>query len=271
MFFPLRRLPVLLIAIPLALALSLAHAQTKLSLPSLPGEGRWLNPPQSYNIADGPPQLGERPEPGQRLELGQRKVLTIASGKKTDWFVDPFDGTVSRNAPILLFTPAPGPASDYLLSARVTVKFAAKWDAGALMLWGDDHHWAKLSFELSPDRQPTLVTVVTRGASDDCNSSSLPGHSVYLRIARNSSQKISSTSSQNSSPKSSQNSKTYVFYYSTDGSNWHILRTFDLGPDLPTNMPIAVGFESQSPAGSGSVATFSAISYEKKRLGNIYK
>jgi uncharacterized protein len=222
MSFRLRRMPALPIAILLALTVAMpirrAHAQSKLSLPSLPAEGRWLNPPQSFTIADG-------------------KVLIIASGKQTDWFVDPFDGTLSRSAPILLFSPAPDPDSDYVLTARLTVKFAAKWDAGALMLWGDDHHWAKLSFELSPDRKPTLVTVVTRGASDDCNSSSLPGNSVYLRIARNSSQKSRpksiQTSSQKSSPPSSPPSKTYVFYYSTDGSNWHILRTFDLGPASP--------------------------------------
>jgi len=58
-------------------------------------------------------------------------VLTISSNPKTDWFVDPFDGTVAKTAPILLFTPGP----DYVLSARVTVQFTTKWDAGALMLW----------------------------------------------------------------------------------------------------------------------------------------
>jgi hypothetical protein len=40
-------------------------------------------------------------------------VLTIASGAKSDWFVDPFDGTVANNAPILYFKPG----SDYVLSA----------------------------------------------------------------------------------------------------------------------------------------------------------
>jgi uncharacterized protein len=150
---------------------------------------------------------------------------------KTDWFVDPFEGTVSKNAPILLFTPE----SDYVLSVRVTVKFQTKWDAGALMLWGDDHDWAKLSLELSPDPRPTLVTVVTRGLSDDCNSSHLQGDSVYLRIARN--------------------DKTYVFYSSLDGKHWEILRTFS----LDTDRPIRVGFESQSPAGVGAVASFSSI------------
>ena len=112
-----------------------------------------------------------------------------------------FDGTVENNAPILYFKPG----SDYVLSARVSVKFATKWDAGALMLMGDDHHWAKLSFEFSPDSKPTLVT---RGLSADCNSVSVQGDSVYLRIAKS--------------------GKAHVFYFSTDGRNWQILRTFRL-------------------------------------------
>jgi uncharacterized protein len=122
-------------------------------------------------------------------------VLTISSGPQSDWFVDPFDGTVANTATILLFTPG----SDYVLSAGVTVKFATKWHAGALMLMGDDRRWAKLCFEYSPDGQPTLVTVVTRGLSDDCNSVSLPGDSVYLRIAKS--------------------ATTYVFYFSTNRKN----------------------------------------------------
>lgn len=127
------------------------------------------------------------------------------------------------------------------------VKFATKWDAGALMLMGDDHHWAKLSFEYSPDGKPTLVSVVTRGLSDDCNSTRLPGDSVYLRIAKS--------------------ATTYVFYFSRDGKNWQILRTFS----LDTELPVRTGFESQSPAGTGAVAKFSAITFDPQRIGNIYK
>jgi regulation of enolase protein 1 (concanavalin A-like superfamily) len=201
-----------------------AQAQTPASIPGIPGTLSWQNKPVSSQLDD-------------------KNVLTISAGPKTDWFVDPFDGTVANNAPILLFTPN----SDYVFTARVTLKFATKWDAGALMLWGDDHHWAKLSYELSPDRIPTLVTVVTRGLSDDCNSKELRQDSVYLRIAKS--------------------GKTYVFYFSPDGQEWQILRTFSLDTDLP----IRVGFEAQSPAGSGAVATFSSISYDPHRIGNIYK
>jgi uncharacterized protein len=60
---------------------------------------------------------------------------------------------------------------------------------------------------------------------------------------------------------------TYVFYFSTDGHDWQILRTFSLGAELP----IRVGFEAQSPAGSGTVVMFSAITYDPHRIGNIYK
>lgn len=203
---------------------AVAVAQTIPSIPGLPGALQWQNAPRSWHFDD-------------------KKVLTISANAKTDWFVDPFDGTVANSAPILLFTPD----SDYVLSTRVTVKFVTKWDAGALMLWGDDHHWAKLSFEYSPDKKPTLVTVVTRGLSDDCNSSSVQSDSVYLRIAKSGS--------------------TYVFYFSTDGNDWHILRTFS----LDTELPIRVGFEAQSPAGSGATANFSAITYNPHRIGNIYK
>jgi uncharacterized protein len=203
---------------------ALVLPQTPASIPGLPGTLSWQNTPDSWKLDD-------------------QNVLAISAGAKTDWFVDPFDGTVANNAPILLFTPA----EDYVFSARVTVKFVTKWDAGALMLWGDAHHWAKLSYEFSPDRKPTLVTVVTRGLSDDCNSEELRGDSVYLRIAKS--------------------AKTYVFYSSTDGHNWRILRTFS----LDTELPIRVGFEAQSPAGSGAAAKFSAIHYDPRRIGNIYK
>jgi regulation of enolase protein 1 (concanavalin A-like superfamily) len=198
--------------------------QTPASIPGLPGALSWQNMPGSW-------------------KFDNEKVLTISAGAKTDWFVDPFDGTVANNAPILLFVPD----ADYVFSTRVTVKFVTKWDAGALMLWGDDHHWAKLSYELSPEKIPTLVTVVTRGLSDDCNSKELRGDSVYLRIAKS--------------------GKTYVFYFSMEGRNWQIVRTFS----LDTELPIHVGFEAQSPAGSGAVAKFTAINYDPHGINNIYK
>jgi uncharacterized protein len=208
----------------LCLAAPLTFGQSTPAVPGMPGAMSWQNKPRDWH-------------------MDENKALTISAGAKTDWFVDPFDGTVANTAPILLFDPS----TDYVLSTRVTVQFTTKWDAGALMLWGDDHHWAKLSYEYSPDGKPTLVTVVTRGLSDDCNSTHMSGDSVYLRIAKS--------------------GGTYIFYFAEDGKNWQILRTFS----LDTQMAIRVGFESQSPAGTGAIAKFSEIAYDSQRVGNIYK
>lgn len=189
----------------------------------VPGDLKWQNAPISW-----------------RIEHGDK--LTIRSGKETDWFVDPFDGTVHNTAPMLLFVPA----NDYVFNAKVKVGFNTKWDAGAMMICADEHHWAKLSFELSPAKQPTLVTVVTRGLSDDCNSVPISGDTVHLQIAK-------------SGP-------AYVFYFSSDGKNWHVLRVFSLEEGLKAR----VGFESQSPAGNGTEVVFSEIHYSPKKIANIY-
>ena len=114
------------------------------------------------------------------------------------------------------------------------------------MIWADDHHWAKLSFELSPDHQPTMITVVTRGLSDDCNSIAISGKEVFLQVARS--------------------GNAYVFYSSVDGHEWKILRTFSLDTDRKQ----IVGFEVQSPAGEGADATFSEIHYSPTKIKNIY-
>lgn len=193
------------------------------AITGLPSGLAWQNAPVAWHVEHG-------------------SELTIRSGKDTDWFVDPFDSTVHNTAPMLLFVPA----DDYVLSAKVKVGFNTKWDAGALMVWADDHHWAKLSFELSPAKQPTMVTVVTRGLSDDCNSIPVPGNTVYLQIAR-------------SGP-------AYVFYSSTDGKIWQVLRVFSMGDSAKGR----VGFESQSPAGAGTEAVFSDFHYSAKKIANIY-
>lgn len=193
------------------------------TISGLPGKLSWKNSPASWHIDSG-------------------RELRISAGKKTDWFVDPFDGKVSNTAPIFLFAPGP----DYVLNAKVSVGFRSKWDAGAFMIWADDHHWAKLSLELSPEKRPTMVTVVTRGLSDDCNSIPVAGNEVFLQIART--------------------GNTYVFYSSTDGHDWKILRTFS----LDTKLKETVGFEAQSPAGEGAEVTFSEIHYSPTKIKNIY-
>lgn len=193
-----------------------------LRIKTIPGPLRWKNSPASSEARDN--------------------VLTIVAGSATDWFISPVDGNARANAPVLLFQPA----DDFVLTAKVAVEFQTKWDAGALMLSVNDSTWAKFALEMSVYQQPTIVTVVTRGVSDDCNSASVAGNSVWLRIA-----KIG---------------PAIGFYASPDGGSWKMVRAFTFGP-APD---LRVGFSSQSPAGKGGKATFSEITYSARKIKDIF-
>ena len=169
------------------------------------------------------------------------EVLTISAGPHTDWFVDPGTGVARLEAPALV-----GPtAGDFLLSARVEVEFASRFDAGVLVLWRDERTWAKLCFEYSPDAEPMVVSVVTRSASDDCNSTVIEGNAVWLRIARI--------------------GRAFAFHFSTDGITWRLVRHFALTPDGE----IELGFLAQSPLGTGCTARFSEIQFSAATLPDL--
>ena len=107
----------------------------------------------------------------------------------------------------------------------MSVDFGNVFDAGVLLLHVTEHRWAKLCYELSPQRRPTAVTVVTRGTSDDSNSFAMEGGPVWLRITRK--------------------GRAWAFHASQDGAWWHLLRYFTLGEASGAR----VGFLAQSPKG----------------------
>lgn len=168
--------------------------------------------------------------------------LTITAGAETDWFVDPAGGAAKYNAPLALFAP-PDPVCR--LSAKVTVDFASTYDAGVLFVYEHEALWAKLCFEFSPQRQPTLVSVVTRGASDDCNSAALATDTVYLRVYRH--------------------AEVFAFHYSLDGRFWSLVRYFTLGK----LSRLTLGFSAQSPTGLGCRARFADITYQTNALSDL--
>ncbi len=168
--------------------------------------------------------------------------LTIEAAARTDWFLAPGDDATTTMNTGALVGDVDG---DYSLSARVAVEFAARFDAGALVVYARPDSWAKLAFEYSPAGEPMIVSVVTRGRSDDANSFVVDGRSVWLRISRLGS--------------------AYAFHASTDGAYWQLVRHFTLGDDAPA----AVGFEAQSPLGEGCSATFDQIVFAPGRLRDI--
>jgi regulation of enolase protein 1 (concanavalin A-like superfamily) len=131
-------------------------------MPAIPGECQWYIPPLDWSYS---------PEKG----------LSITAGAHTDRFIDPVGTYTKENAPCALFSPTD---PDFLLSAKVSVAFGATYDAGALQISVADDLWAKLYFEYSPQRRPMVVSVVTRGVSDYCNSVEVEQPEIHLRVAR---------------------------------------------------------------------------------------
>ena len=162
-----------------------------MNLQGIPSELSWLNKPENYTL-----------EP-----------LQITAHPNTDWFISPQGDTSIINAHALLFSVE----TNFILSSKVTVDFKSSFDAGVLALYQNDTNWAKLCFELSPAGDPMVVSVVTRGTSDDCNSVFIDGASIYLRIAKL--------------------DNAFAFHHSTDGHFWHFVRTFAL-----KSLPVQAGF-----------------------------
>jgi len=174
--------------------------------------------------------------------------VTVHASAHTDIFVDPGKGSQVNaetllNAATLLGTP---PEGDFRMRAHVRVAFASTFDAGVLLLWLDERHWAKLCFEYSPDDEPMVVSVVNRGVADDASAFVVPGDSIWLRVSRVDS--------------------VYAFHASTDGARWRLVRAFVL--DAPGATP-RVGFEAQSPTGRGCAVSFDQIGFDSVHLGDL--
>ena len=173
--------------------------------------------------------------------------LRVTAKEHSDLFADPSgDGQTAAesqmNAVTLL---GDAPAGDFTFSARVRVGFGATFDAGVLLVWVDDRHWAKLCFELSPDREAMVVSVVTRAVSDDANGFVVTGEDVRLRVSRTGS--------------------VLAFHASTDGERWVFVRAFS----LPGAEVARIGFEAQSPMGEGCEVEFTEIAFERRTLADL--
>ncbi|WP_369180693.1 DUF1349 domain-containing protein [Streptomyces mutabilis] len=164
-------------------------------------------------------------------------VLTGTAGPRQDRFVPPTGESLESvsDAPRLLGAPE----GDFQLIARVTVGFNAAFDAGVLYVHVGERAWAKLCLEYSPD-VATVCTVVTRGHSDDCNSFTVDGDSVWLRVSRT--------------------GRAFAFHASLDGERWTFVRLFTLGEEKETGAAL-VGFLVQAPTGDGCTVTYDRLEY----------
>lgn len=171
-----------------------------------------------------------------------KKGLTIVAGEKTDMFRDPNVTYNTDNAPKLLFTAD----SNFVLIASIEHNFESKWDGGAVVLKQDSLNWIKFCFEKDYTGARRVVSVVTKGISDDCNSVEISSNKVYFKVAKA--------------------GNVITLYYSLSGSNWFLVRHLQF--DATKNLQ--VGFLGQSPTGKSCRVKFEDIQYLKRKIRDPY-
>jgi regulation of enolase protein 1 (concanavalin A-like superfamily) len=90
-----------------------------------------------------------------------------------------------------------------------------------------------------------IVSVVTNGASDDCNSVVLSRADAWLRVAGF--------------------GDAFAFHYSLDGQTWHFVRYFT----LHERAGVRAGFSVQSPTGEGCTVTYTGVRYQPVALADL--
>ncbi|MFC0179285.1 DUF1349 domain-containing protein [Thorsellia kenyensis] len=168
--------------------------------------------------------------------------FVLKSNPKTDFFVSPDDKYKANNAPLALFEVSN--EKPFCFSASISPNFGSTYDAGALFIYEADDAWLKLAFEIDELNKTRIVSVNTRGYSDDCNHEKIDDKSVFLKIASD--------------------TNLVGCYYSLNGTDWKLARIFK----NKFSEKILMGLTSQSPIGEGCDTAIDSIKFSYETLTN---
>ena len=178
-----------------------------------------------------------------KIKKINEKSFTITALSKTNFFIDNFLSYKACNAPYYFdFIDF-----DFIASVKIEPEFNSTYDAGAILIFDNEKHWIKVAFELTDLGYSSVVTVVTKNSSDDCNGEQIKENAVWLRILRK--------------------NTIWSVHYSLDGKNWKMVRYFEL--DL--NREVKVGVISQSPIGNGCKVIFTEFNIKKNNFQDMRK
>lgn len=188
------------------------------------GEYSWMNAPKEYSLTE--------------------EGLSVKAEQGTDFFINPEDLTAAANAPFL-FREVEG---DFVAITRVTPNFDSVWNACALMVYLDASNWIKFAFENSDASGPGIVSVVTRGVSDDANGAVLNEYeALWLKLVRK--------------------GNIYALHWSADGKDYKMARL----SAMPDQKTVKVGIEAQCPSQGPAVHLFTFFSLENKTVEDLRK
>ena len=180
------------------------------------------------------------------MKDGDRIVITAPA--KTDFFQGNIEECAEgilpeslSNAPFY-YTEVEG---DFVLRVKVSHAFTDVYDSASVMVMKDLTCWAKACFEHTDFHTHAVVSVVTRGSSDDANGCNLDGNTAWLQICRV--------------------GNNFAFHYSVDGEQFYMMRYFN----LPADPVVKVGLLAQAPQGNGGDRIYENLTIERKTVKNI--
>lgn len=162
-------------------------------------------------------------------------IVYFNANPQTDYFISP-TGQVKDNAPLLL-TEIDN-TKPFTFQAHMTPGFTEKgrFNAAALYLFSDPEFWQKFAFEQDMRGLHRVVTVRTKGTSDDNTHEPIrETNSAWYRI--------------------SSNRGVLSFSFSVDGNSWQLVRMYR--NDYPDK--IYLGISSQAPGDDSCLSTFDNV------------
>ena len=180
---------------------------------------------------------------GVQVEDG---VMDFRCGGQTDFFCDPAEGKQPVATAPMLLTEVDN-TKPFTFTAKVTPGFTPDgvYTAADLFVFAGDRLWQKLAFEQDERGNHRVVSVRTRGTSDDNNHDVITQPWVYLKI--------------------SSDTHTFACYYSLDKVKWQMVRLYK--NEYPET--IWLGLCSQCPVGDGCVNKFEEVSLEPVSVANF--
>jgi regulation of enolase protein 1 (concanavalin A-like superfamily) len=185
---------------------------------------QWLNPPTTYQLKDG--------------------VLQITAPEGSDYFNNPEDQSRTGTAPFL-YQQVKG---DFVAVAHLQPDFSDQWNAMALMVYIDSTNWIKFAFENSDATGTGIVSVVTRGVSDDANGVILnTDKRIWLKLIRK--------------------GDLYSMLWSRDGDTYRMARI----SAMKQMDSVRFGIEAQCPVGKSAVHVCDYFSIVLKTVEDLRK
>jgi hypothetical protein len=171
-----------------------------------------------------------------QMTLDANGAIQLGAGPETDFFIEPGSPPYEKaNAPLLLRQV--DNTRPFTFTVKTTPVHQVKYDAGMAFLYVSDKEWLKFAFEADERMNRRIVTVKTKGFSDDNNHDVVNSPFVFLKI--------------------SSDTKVIGFYYSTSGQEWQLVRVFK--NEYPPLLKLGIG--AQSPAGQGNRAVFESLDF----------